>query len=239
VSNPLNLTGQFIADTYGRLLQIQGNDVYDGEGNYLYTIGGTGGGTIGPQGPTGPTGSKGPTGEMGPTGTDGVQGPTGATGSNGTIGSTGPTGEMGATGTDGEQGPTGATGATGSQGPTGATGSQGPTGSTGANGPNGATGPTGSLAASQSSGTQLEFTSDRVYGTLSSPETGNISADVTDGLLGVTNIIIHNNGSTGPTFSSEYKKLSGSGVYSTGTVNYIYCTYIESNEIIYSINQRS
>lgn len=68
--NPLNLTGQFIADTYGRLLQVQDNDVYDGEGNYLYTIGGTGGGTVGPPGPTGATGPQGIPGVTGPTGPD-------------------------------------------------------------------------------------------------------------------------------------------------------------------------
>jgi hypothetical protein len=71
VSNPLNLTGQFIADTYGRLLQIQDNNVYDGEGNYLYTIGGTGGGTVGPPGPTGATGPQGIPGVTGPTGPTG------------------------------------------------------------------------------------------------------------------------------------------------------------------------
>ena len=70
MSNPLNLTGQFIADTYGRLLQIQDNNVYDGEGNYLYTIGGTGGGTVGPPGPTGATGPQGIPGVTGPTGPD-------------------------------------------------------------------------------------------------------------------------------------------------------------------------
>ena len=104
MSNPLNLTGQFIADTYGRLLQIQNNDVYDGEGNYLYTIGGTG--WIDP-GSTGPTGSQGPTGERGVTGDTGLQGPTGSQGE------TGPTGAQGLTGPQGSKGPTGANGATG------------------------------------------------------------------------------------------------------------------------------
>ena len=114
----------------------------------------------------------------------------------------------------------------GSVGATGPTGSQGPTGAT------------GSLAAGTASGTILTFTEDRVYGTLNSPETGSISANVTGGLLGVTNIIIHNS-TISPTFSSQYKKLSGSGIYATGSINYIYCTYIASNEIIYAINQRS
>jgi hypothetical protein len=97
VSNPLNLTGEFIADTYGRLLQIQGNDVYDGEGNYIYTIGGTGEGVTGPQGPTGPQGAQGATGISGVTGPQGTQGATGPTGPQGAtgIGITGPQGPTG------------------------------------------------------------------------------------------------------------------------------------------------
>jgi hypothetical protein len=93
--------------------------------------------------------------------------------------------------------------------------------------------------ASISSGVTLSFVTDTVYGTLSIPETGTtITADTTNALLGVTNIIIHSGG-TSPTFSSEFKKLSGSGSYTTGQINYIFTTYISSTEIIYSINQRT
>jgi hypothetical protein len=235
--NSLDLTGKFIAETYERLLQVYSGDVYDGNGNYLFTIGPSGGqGATGPKGDTGPTGATGPKGDTGPTGSNGATGDTGPTGSNGATGATGPTGSDGATGATGPTGSDGATGATGSDGATGPTGSDGATGATGSDG---ATGPTGSLAASQTSGTILSFLEDSVYGTITLPETGNISANVSNGLLGVTNIIIHNNGSIGPSFSSEFRKLSGSGVYATGTINYIYCTFIESNEIIYSINQRT
>jgi hypothetical protein len=94
------------------------------------------------------------------------------------------------------------------------------------------------IEAAATTGVVISFTNDRVYGTIASPETGNITADVTGGLLGVTNIIIHNAGSA-PTFGAEFKKLSGSGNYVTSVVNYIYCTYITSTEIIYSINQRT
>ena len=169
MSNPLNLTGQFIADTYGRLLQIQGNDVYDGEGNYIYTIGASGGGSVGPTGPQGATGQQGiqgstgqqgiqgvtgPTGNNGATGQQGIQGVTGATGANGTNGATGPTG---ANGTNGATGPTGNNGTRGATGPTGPTGSAstvaGPTGQAGITGNDGsnalrwtATGVSGSAA---------------------------------------------------------------------------------------------
>jgi hypothetical protein len=92
---------------------------------------------------------------------------------------------------------------------------------------------------SSSTGVTLSFITDTVYGTLLSPETGTtITANTTNALLGVTNILIHSGG-TSPTFSSEYKKLSGSGNYTTGQVNYIFTTYITSTEIIYSINQRT
>jgi hypothetical protein len=92
--------------------------------------------------------------------------------------------------------------------------------------------------AGTATGATLSFVTDRIYGTIASPVTGNITADVTGAQLGVTNIIIHNSG-TAPTFSSEYKKLSGSGNYIVSVVNYIYCTFITSTEIIYSINQRT
>lgn len=87
-------------------------------------------------------------------------------------------------------------------------------------------------------GVALTFETDRVYGSIASPETGNITASTTGAKLGVTNIIIHNSG-TAPTFDSKFKKLSGSGSYVISVVNYIYCTYITSTEIIYSINQRT
>lgn len=87
-------------------------------------------------------------------------------------------------------------------------------------------------------GVSLTFATDRIYGSIASPETGNITASVTGAKLGVTNIIIHNSG-TAPTFDSKFKKLSGSGSYVVSVVNYIYCTYITPTEIIYSINQRT
>lgn len=87
-------------------------------------------------------------------------------------------------------------------------------------------------------GTTLSFITDKVYGTIASPITGNITADVTGGQLGVTNIVIHNS-ATGPSFSSEYKRLTGSSNYLINNINYIFCTYISSTEIIYSINQRT
>ncbi|SMC45678.1 hypothetical protein [Pedobacter africanus] len=92
------------------------------------------------------------------------------------------------------------------------------------------------IAAAQVTLTALTFTSDSVSGTISSPITGNLTGDVTGAKLGVTVLVIHNNG-TEPTFDSKFKKLSGSGDYVTGQVNYIYCQYIDATHIVYSINQ--
>jgi hypothetical protein len=55
-------------------------------------------------------------------------------------------------------------------------------------------------------------------------------------LVGVTNVIIHNAG-TEPTFGAEFNKLTASGSYVTGVVNYIFCTYMSATNIIYSISQ--
>jgi hypothetical protein len=93
-------------------------------------------------------------------------------------------------------------------------------------------------AAGTTTGTVLTFVTDRLYGSIATPETGNISVDTTNAEIGVTNVIIHNSG-TAPTFTSPFKKLSGSGNYATSQINYIFCMYINSTEIIYSINQRA
>jgi hypothetical protein len=85
-------------------------------------------------------------------------------------------------------------------------------------------------------GLVISFTQDRVYGTFASPETGSaITSDTGSAILGVTNLIIHS-ASSAPTTGSDFKKLTGSSDYVAG-LNYIYCTYIADNQIIYSISQ--
>jgi hypothetical protein len=88
----------------------------------------------------------------------------------------------------------------------------------------------------QTTGLEISFTQDRVYGTFALPETGSaITLNTASAILGVTNLIIHS-ASAAPTTGSDFKKLSGSPNYVPG-LNYIYCTYIADNQIIYSINQ--
>jgi hypothetical protein len=92
------------------------------------------------------------------------------------------------------------------------------------------------IAVPQTTGLVISFTQDRVYGTLASPETGSaITSNTASAILGVTNLIIHS-ASAAPTTGSDFKKLTGSSNYVAG-VNYIYCTYIANNQIIYSISQ--
>lgn len=93
------------------------------------------------------------------------------------------------------------------------------------------------IAATQATGVALTFITDSVYGTIASPETGNITYSSTNAVLGVTNLIIHNH-TVAPTFATNMKKLSGSGNYLTSNINYIYVTYINSTEVVYNIQQR-
>lgn len=92
------------------------------------------------------------------------------------------------------------------------------------------------IAATQVTSTALTFTKDCVSGTVEAPITGDISGVITNAALGVVMLVIHNSG-TAPTFDNKFKKLSGSGNYVSGQINYIYCQYIDATTIIYSINQ--
>jgi hypothetical protein len=94
------------------------------------------------------------------------------------------------------------------------------------------------IQATQTTGVALTFLTDSVYGTIGTPETGNITFSSTNAKIGVTNLIIHNNG-TAPTFGTNMKQLSGSSGYSVGVINYIFVTYINSTEVIYTISQRT
>jgi len=94
------------------------------------------------------------------------------------------------------------------------------------------------LIPTQKTGTALTFDVNAAYGTIASPETGNITYSATSAKLMGTVLIIHNNG-TAPTFATNMKKLSGSGDYVVSVVNYIFVMYINSTEVIYSINQRT
>jgi hypothetical protein len=92
------------------------------------------------------------------------------------------------------------------------------------------------IASPQVAGLEISFTTDRMYGSYALPETGSaITSNTSSAIPGATNIIIHS-ASAVPTIGSDFKKLTGSSDYVAG-LNYIYCTYIADNQIIYSVNQ--
>lgn len=92
------------------------------------------------------------------------------------------------------------------------------------------------IAPTYTTGVALTFTTDTIYGSETTPETGNITASTAGAIVGVTNLIIHNSG-TEPTFDSKFHKLSTSGAYVLGVKNYIYCQYLSSTRINYIIAQ--
>jgi hypothetical protein len=92
------------------------------------------------------------------------------------------------------------------------------------------------IAASPSSGTLITFTRDSVYGSIDTPETGNITSDTVGAQSMVTVLILHQAGSE-PTYPANFVHISGT--YDPAKVNRILCTYIDDNTIDYSISQPS
>lgn len=89
----------------------------------------------------------------------------------------------------------------------------------------------------QRAGTALAFNIGQAfYGTISQPESGDITSIVLNPVLGSTILLIHNDVSE-PAFDASFQKLSGSGDYVTGQINYIFFTFIDSTHIIYTISQ--
>jgi hypothetical protein len=143
----------------------------------------------------------------------------------------------GPTGPEGQQG---LIGPTGPQGLIGPTGPQGPTGPEGQQGLIGPTGPTGSNGLSYTydidrTGGVIKFDKDSVYGTLDNPITSNISLDSVGNLTGYTSMIIHSTSSV-PTFSNEFKRITGSFDYIINVRNFIHCQFLYGN-VYYTIHQ--
>lgn len=86
----------------------------------------------------------------------------------------------------------------------------------------------------QTTGTAITFVQDTVYGTIATPETGNITASYTGANLGTVALIIHDNG-TEPTYPATWQKISGT--YSTTVTNYISAVYLDATHVKYSIYQ--
>lgn len=96
--------------------------------------------------------------------------------------------------------------------------------------------PTGGF--SQASGTLLSFNSAKIYNTLDSPATGNITFDLTGAVIGTTLIVFHKHTSA-PTYPIVAKVLSNSESYDTSGsfVNKIEFQYINDVNIQYKISK--
>jgi len=84
------------------------------------------------------------------------------------------------------------------------------------------------------SGSAIVFTQDRSYGSIASPEAGNITADLTDAVHGAVVLVIHQN-ATEPTYPGTFQKLSGSEDYNAAKVNLIYIQYLDATNQKYTI----
>lgn len=90
-------------------------------------------------------------------------------------------------------------------------------------------------AAAGTTGTAIAFVVPQIYGSDGSPETGNITINTSGLVVGMTQLVVHNNG-TQPTFGSECKIISGT--YATGDLNYIYLQAISSTVVLVTISQQ-
>lgn len=90
-----------------------------------------------------------------------------------------------------------------------------------------------SKSATAKTGTALTFTSPDIYGTFTTPETGNIIVDLTDAKLGIVQKMYHQNG-TIPTFPAGFVK-KGSIDYSIIGKNEIYFEFSEGTRVEYWI----
>jgi hypothetical protein len=88
----------------------------------------------------------------------------------------------------------------------------------------------------QSTGGAVEFIQDTIYGTVASPEAGNITASYSSANKGTTILIIHQNG-TEPTYPAAFKRLDSSADYDPLVVNFISCTYLDNNNVLYTISK--
>jgi hypothetical protein len=92
------------------------------------------------------------------------------------------------------------------------------------------------VAPAAKSGTTIQFNETAVYGTFLAPETGNLTADFTDLQLGTVVIVCHKTGAE-PTYGAQFKKLTTSATYDSAKVNYIKCTLVTANRILFEIKQ--
>lgn len=90
------------------------------------------------------------------------------------------------------------------------------------------------LAVANTTGVAISFAVPQIYGSVGTPETGNITIVTTGLVQGMTQLLIHNNG-TEPTYGAEIQIISGT--YTTGVVNYIMLMAVSSTLVLVTISQ--
>jgi len=89
----------------------------------------------------------------------------------------------------------------------------------------------------QTTGTSIDFVSEKVYNTATSPGTGDITVSQTNAVLGVIQKLYHNSGSA-PSFSGVSDiQIMGTGTYTTSVINVIYTEWTETDRVEYWVTQ--
>jgi len=91
------------------------------------------------------------------------------------------------------------------------------------------------LPTAAATGAVVSFAIPQFYGS-AADITGNITFSTTGAVLGMEQIMIHND-SAEPSFPSEFKRMEGSRAYVTGVDNIIIMKYLSATRILYTINQ--
>lgn len=81
-------------------------------------------------------------------------------------------------------------------------------------------------------GTVISFAVPQTYGTIASPETGNITKNATGAVVGMVQLLIHALYNSTPTFGAEFVLL---GSYTPTETNYIYMELLADGNILTTI----
>jgi hypothetical protein len=92
------------------------------------------------------------------------------------------------------------------------------------------------IAAAALTGTVIKFDQTAVYGTPSSPLTGNLTADLTGAKPGVRVCVVHKHTSE-PTYGIQLKKKASSPAYTNSVNNYYEMTFMGGAIVMFNIEK--
>lgn len=84
-------------------------------------------------------------------------------------------------------------------------------------------------------GTAISFAVPQTYGSVATPETGNVTLVTTGLVKGCVQLLLHNHATTEPTWPTEFKRQGG--VYIPAALNNIYMDPVSTTRINYWISQ--